>query len=146
MRWVCWIPHPCSSLWSLSTLLPTEGFTPQWNSKQHHLTLLWEDGGGESDGQGDLPEISGEESWEAAGGLRRGLGHGRLPLPAEAERQLGGGEPDYQPFSCDEPFPGSAGPHFQGLHGSALPGTRLRLGINPVTEMWSQTRDIFVFK
>ena len=78
------------------------------------MALLQEDRCGESDGQGDLPEVPGEKSREAAGGLRRGLGHGRLPLPAEAQRQPGGGEPNVQPSPSDEPCPASAGPHFPG--------------------------------
>lgn len=71
--------------------------------------MLQEDGHGESDGQGDLPEIPGEDSRVAAGRLRGGFGHSRLPLPAQAEHQPGGGELDSQPFPGDELCPGSPG-------------------------------------
>lgn len=89
------------------TVFPAEGFTPPGNS------LLQEDGHGETDGQGDLPEIPGEDSREAAGRLCGGFGHSCLPLPAEAEPQPGRGELDSQPFPSDELCPGSAGPPSQ---------------------------------
>lgn len=128
-RWVgqMWLdPTLLQLMPGVSTLLPTEGFTPQWNSKQYHRTLLQEDRRGESDGQGNLPEILGEESGEATGGLRGSLGRGCLPLPAEAKRQLGGGELDSQAFPSDEPCPASAWPHFWGAAWVCFTGNWLK--------------------
>ena len=115
-------PHTPGPHMGVFPLFPTEGFTAPWNSQQHHIALLQEDGCGERDGKGDLPEIPGEESREAAGGPRRGLGHGRLPLSAEAQRQPGRGKPEAQPFPSNEPClwvgftKGSLRSLYQSLH------------------------------
>ena len=115
-------------------LFPTEGFTAPWNSQKYHIALLQEDGCGERDGQGDLPEIPGEESREVAGGLCRGLGHSRLPLSAEAQRQPGRGEPEAQPFPSDEPclwagfIRGSLRSLYQSLHREVISYSRAIFG------------------